>query len=99
MVSDSTGETCFILFDSLAFKFFHKTAMEMLNELEQDIASMSGENDLSAFKSPDSTTKRKTRSVTETQDDTAGLSQIPTPQFSTTKATGKMKQKKQDQTW
>ncbi|KAK7290365.1 hypothetical protein RIF29_04729 [Crotalaria pallida] len=29
------GETCFILFDSLAFKFFHKTAMEMLNELEQ----------------------------------------------------------------
>ncbi|KAK7258532.1 hypothetical protein RIF29_24112 [Crotalaria pallida] len=35
MVLDSKDETCFVLFDSLACKFFRKTAVEMLNELEQ----------------------------------------------------------------
>ncbi|KAK7288500.1 hypothetical protein RIF29_01960 [Crotalaria pallida] len=156
MVSDATEETIFTLFDSLAFKFFHKTAMEMLHELEQigdpfgfppvlytfcdkeyaflvdvtyefnilrkresftilqmtddedilkafhenntayeELASMSGENDPSAFKTPDSATQ-KNRSFIATQDDSYGLSQLPTPQLSTTKVIGKMKQKKQD---
>ncbi|KAK7257753.1 hypothetical protein RIF29_31966 [Crotalaria pallida] len=62
----------------------------------KEFVSMSGENDPSALKTPETKMQNRSSSLTDKQDDTCGLSQMQTPQFSTTKEIARRKQNKQD---